>query len=197
MSALTHPIPVEWLEAYHDGELDAARRDRVAAHLPGCAECRRELEALQALSRALASDDLPQASLASPAVFWRGVQSRLPDRQAAGAPVSGRRVLLRWLPGFGLLLLNGLLQVAVVAVAILTLIPSRLWAIPGWTGWWLPLVSSSTLGWLAWLVPGNWSALVVIFWSLTLSGTLAVLYLAWLGFELRYGAPGRYVRAAV
>src|SRR5271169_3096655 len=133
MSALTHPIPVEWLEAYHDGELDAARRDQVTAHLPNCAECRRELESLKALSRALASDALPQASLASPAVFWSGVQSRLPERQTAAAPMSGRRVLLRWLPGFGLLLLNGLLQVAVVVAAVLMLIPARLWALPAWT----------------------------------------------------------------
>ena len=43
MSPFAHPIPAEWLTAYHDGELDARRRQQVEAHLPECPECRLEL----------------------------------------------------------------------------------------------------------------------------------------------------------
>ena len=41
------------LSAYHDGELDASERERVEAHLRGCAACARELEQLREASRLL------------------------------------------------------------------------------------------------------------------------------------------------
>ena len=41
------------LSAYHDSELDAAERERVEAHLRGCAACARELEQLREASRLL------------------------------------------------------------------------------------------------------------------------------------------------
>ena len=195
MTPLPHTIPAEWLTAYYDGELDAARRERVKAHLAGCAECRRQLEEWSALNEALAADKLPQERLTSPAAFWRGVQARLPEQrpaQPAPTPVSVSRVLLRWSPGIGLLLLNGALQVAAVAGVALMLVPARLWAGPAWAGWAYSLAADSSLGWLAWVVPSGWSWVGVSFLSLTISAGLAVVYLAWLGYEWRYGAARRY-----
>jgi anti-sigma factor RsiW len=40
-----------WLSAQVDGELDGIERDRVLNHLAGCAQCRREANALRALKR--------------------------------------------------------------------------------------------------------------------------------------------------
>ena len=63
MSSTGHPIPAERLSAYYDGELDAARREQVEAHLNGCAECRRALADLKSLSEALSADAVPELSL--------------------------------------------------------------------------------------------------------------------------------------
>lgn len=198
MSQLAHPIPAEWLTAYYDGELDAARRDQVEAHLPECAECRRELANLNALSQALAADTLPPEAGIGGADFWRGVQSQLPDRRSArpaGASVSARSVLLRWSPGIGLLLLNGVAQVAAVAGTAFVLLTSAQSSAPAWEAWIYRLAADSTLGWLAWLLPAGWSGLGLFLFWLMVSAALAVLYLAWLGYELRYGAAAWSGRA--
>jgi anti-sigma factor RsiW len=191
VNRLAHPIPAEWLTAYYDGELDAARRGQVQAHLPECAECRRELEDMNALGQALARDGLPQEAFTGPAAFWRGVQRQLPNRQPAQpalARVSTQRVLLRWSPGIGLLLLNGLVQVAAVAGTVLLLMTWQLSTPPAWAAWIYRLAASATLGWLAWLLPANWGGLGLFLFWVTVSGALALLYMAWLGYELRYGA---------
>jgi anti-sigma factor RsiW len=190
----THPIPSEWLTAYYDGELDKARQKQVEAHLAECPECRRELGEMRSLSQALGADELPQAELTGAATFWQGVQSQLPERRPAAAPAKPQRVLLRWSPGIGLLLINGLLQVAAAAGTVLLLVPARLWSLPDWAGFGYQIAADSSLGWLAWLVPGSFSWLGLVLWWLTLSAGLAVLYLAWLGYELRYGASARYGR---
>jgi len=190
----THPIPSEWLMAYYDGELDKARQKQVEAHLAECPECRRELGEMRSLSQVLGSDELPQAELTGAATFWQGVQSQLPERRPAAAPAERHRALLRWSPGIGLLLINGLLQVAAAAGTVLLLVPSRLWSLPDWAGFGYQIAADSSLGWLAWLVPGSFSWLGLVLWWLTLSAGLAVLYLAWLGYELRYGASARYGR---
>lgn len=49
------------LEAYHDGELDPARRAEVEAHLGACEACRTALAGLAGLSAALRSAPLPEA----------------------------------------------------------------------------------------------------------------------------------------
>ncbi len=197
MSPLTHPIPAKWLTAYYDGELDVARRDQVEAHLPECAECRRELEGLHALSQTLGSDALDQKDLTGSADFWRRVQSQLPDRRQpapAAARISASRLVLRWSPGIGLLVLNGAVQAgALISTALIVLAP-RLWTVPAWVQWGYQLAGNTALGWLAWLVPGNTSWLGLILLSLSLSAGLAVLYLAWLGYELRHGASALYGR---
>jgi len=67
----------EQLSAYLDGELDEARRGPVAAHLKGCAACRRELELVTALDLALGDLSAP----APPDLAGR-VLARLPRRRA-------------------------------------------------------------------------------------------------------------------
>lgn len=44
---------MDWLAAYHDGELHSTRLAQVEAHLLECSDCRTELEALKALSMML------------------------------------------------------------------------------------------------------------------------------------------------
>jgi anti-sigma factor RsiW len=46
------------LDPYLDGELDAAQRSSVEQHLESCADCRRRLDDLRALHKALQSPDL-------------------------------------------------------------------------------------------------------------------------------------------
>src|SRR5438045_2292137 len=61
------------LTSWLDGELDAQARDRVAAHLAGCAECQARLaglEAVVAAAKALA-DRRPDAEL------WPGIARRI------------------------------------------------------------------------------------------------------------------------
>ena len=55
MSEQAHPIPAGWLVMYHDGELDAARREQFEAHVATCDACQRELAALKSLSGMLAA----------------------------------------------------------------------------------------------------------------------------------------------
>ncbi len=195
MSPFAHAIPDEWLTAYHDGELDAARRRQVQAHLPGCAACRQALAELGALRLALAADELtPAAALAGAEEFWQRVQPQLAARPAARplpAPLSPRQVVLRWLPGIGLLLLNGVVQVLGLGLTLLLLGAGTLAQAPAWTAGLAQLAAgalgATTLGWLGWLVPADWGGwLLIVFWLL-LSIELAVLYLAWLGYELRHG----------
>jgi anti-sigma factor RsiW len=198
MNRLAHPIPGEWLTAYYDDELEPARRAQVVAHLPECADCRRELDELRALSLALAAGALPQAALTAPGAFWRGVQQQLPERQpapAVGAELNAGRVLLGWAPGIGLLLLNGLVQVAAAAGTLFLLTTGSLAATPTWAVWIERLAAGASLGWLAWLLPGGWGGVGLgLFW-LTVSGALALLYLAWLAYEWRYGTAARVARA--
>ena len=160
MSEGTHMIPDEWLMAYRDGELDDARRARVAAHLGECADCRQALAELGALSQAL----------------------------------------LRWSPGIGLLLLNGVVQVLALALTGLLLLPMALVQAVAWTPAWatglVQLAAGATLGWLAWLVPDGLSGWVLIGVWLIVSAELALLYVAWLGYELRHGPLTTFGRAA-
>jgi hypothetical protein len=52
------------------------------------------------------------------------------------------------------------------------------------------------LGWLAWVLPAAWSGVGMFALFVIVSAGLAVLYLAWLGYELRYGAPAVWRTAA-
>jgi hypothetical protein len=124
-------------------------------------------------------------------VFWRGVQAQLPARQPAPAartaPVSTRRVLLHWSPGIVLLLLNGAVQVAAAAGAAYLVLAAALQWTPAWATGLLQVATGFSLGWPTWLLPANWGGWELLGFWLFVSAELAVLYLAWLGYELRYG----------
>ena len=51
---------LEWLPAYHDGELGQDRRRLVEAHLEECESCRTELKALEPLSSHLKAERAPE-----------------------------------------------------------------------------------------------------------------------------------------
>lgn len=176
-----HTIPHEWLAAYHDGELDGARRAELEAHLPDCARCTQELAALRSLSGALAVDRLPDGALTSHAALWRKLEPQLPDRRTSMtlSPVG-------WLPGISLLLAGGVVQFVAVVVAVVALVDGRApWAADSLA--WLGSVAAGALfGWLAWLLPERWAGLGLAGGLVILTGWLAALYLAWLCYAWRY-----------
>ena len=180
MSEHSHPFS-GWLAAYYDGELADARRAELEAHLPTCASCRQELAALQSLSSLLAVDRLPDDVLTSQAarLALRMLESQLPDRASVTlSPV-------RWLPGIGLLLANGLVQFVGVASLVVMLIASQLPGAGRSVAWLDRVAAGRVIGWLTWLLPGQWSSLGLAMFFVVISAWLAVLYLAWLGYAWR------------
>jgi anti-sigma factor RsiW len=89
---------LDWLGAYHDGELTGSLLRRVEAHLQDCAACQTELAALQALSTHL--QIAPAAvTRARPDQFVAQVQLRLPTRRMTPAqPTQLERAAGIWLP---------------------------------------------------------------------------------------------------
>jgi hypothetical protein len=70
---------LDWLQAYHDGELQERKVRQVEEHLAYCESCRAELEALQAISSLL--QESPAASdLLRPDRFVAQVELQLPRR---------------------------------------------------------------------------------------------------------------------
>jgi Putative zinc-finger len=177
MSEHPHAIPNEWLALHYDGELDAKRRQQVEAHLPTCAACQRELAALKALSGALAVDRLADDALVSRSArfAWCELEPRLPERTVAASP------LLQWLPGIGLLMANVFVQLIAVA-GVVMLVAGQLSWIAQPVAWVDDALFDWLLGWLAWLVPAQWSGWGLSLFLVVLSAWLAVLYLAWLGY---------------
>jgi anti-sigma factor RsiW len=90
------------LPRYHDGELPEESARAVELHLATCAACRAELQALCALSAALAGAPEPD-STADAGAFWQALQPKL---GAQHAPPPWRT----WLPGLLLLGLQGILS---------------------------------------------------------------------------------------
>lgn len=70
---------LDWLQAYHDGELQGRQLQRVEAHLAHCESCRAELRTLQAFA-ALLQESPPAANLTRPDRFVAQVELRLPPR---------------------------------------------------------------------------------------------------------------------
>ncbi len=75
---------LEWLQAYHDGELQGCQLQRVEAHLAHCENCRTELKSLQAFS-ALLQANPPATNLTRPDRFVAQVGLRLPPRSTQTA----------------------------------------------------------------------------------------------------------------
>jgi hypothetical protein len=177
MSEHPHPIPNEWLTLYYDGELDLLRRDQVEGHLPVCLSCQQELAALKGLSSLLAVDRLGNDIFESRSVrsMWTELEPRLPER-AAAAPS-----LLRWLPGFGLLIANVVVQFITVVSVTVMLAGSQLGWIAQLVDWLDGALSDWLLGWTTWLLPVPSSGFGLSLFLILLSAWLAVLYVAWLG----------------
>ena len=79
-----NPHVIEWLAAYHDGELPAHRQHLVEKHLQDCPTCRAELEALEELSSFLKADFVPPHTPAER--FAAQVQLRLPHASLSRTP---------------------------------------------------------------------------------------------------------------
>ena len=176
MNEHPHAIPQEWLGLYYDGELDATRRAQVQAHLLTCADCRHELNALNALSNVLAGDRLADPALTGRPVqlAWSEFEQRLPERTATGTP------LLQWLPGIGLLMANIAVQFIAVLSVGLMFMAGRQGGLASAASWLDRVLSDWLLGWLTWLLPASWSGWGLSLFLVILSAWLAVLYLAWL-----------------
>lgn len=86
------------IELYFYGELDAASRASVEAHVRHCAECARRLDDLETIRRALASR--PRVD-APPAGDWSGFMSRLTFRLKAEATSASSTSASSWLPPSG------------------------------------------------------------------------------------------------
>lgn len=172
---------LEWIGAYHDGELRGERLRWVETHLRGCAACQAELEALQNLAMRLQANP-PMPARTPPEQFVAQVRLRLAPRSGL-APVGMGRQRLRqgaeqWLPVgvLGVLALWALGQ-AVLAVGGLALGagawpaagPVVLPSLPGLGA--LPLLAAlaSQAGW------GRWLALL----ALNIGLTAAAAVLAW------------------
>lgn len=92
---------IEWLAAYHDGELTPNRQRQVEEHLQDCPTCRAELDAIEGLSSLLKAEPVPQGL--PPQRFAAQVQLRLPRT----SPLHLRNAdqLPRWLLGAPLVLI--------------------------------------------------------------------------------------------
>jgi len=84
---------LEWLAAYHDGELTINRQRQVEQHLQDCQTCRAELDAIEGLSSLLKADPVPQQT--PPQRFAAQVQLRLP-RTSPPFPRQNADPLPRW-----------------------------------------------------------------------------------------------------
>lgn len=73
MSNTNHPVG-HVLQAYHDGELDAAGAAEVTAHCEQCTDCRNELADLERTAALLASAPAPEL----PRTVWHRVKPSRP-----------------------------------------------------------------------------------------------------------------------
>ena len=105
---------LEWLPAYHDGELSENRRRQVEANLESCPSCRAELQDLQGLSVLLKTDPAPAHT--PPERFGAQVQLLLPRRTAPRRKLTG---MPGWMLGAPLLLIVAwaFLQAALLVTA--------------------------------------------------------------------------------
>jgi anti-sigma factor RsiW len=109
---------LDWLPAYHDGELSASRQRQVEDHLAACPTCLAELESLDGLSTLLKADHMPD--LTSSERFSAQVQLRLP-RNLQPKAVKNGKALPRWVLGAPLALITvwAFLQAALWLTAFL------------------------------------------------------------------------------
>jgi hypothetical protein len=114
-----HRQIIDLLSAYHDGELPAAQRAQVEAHLRTCAACWEQLAQLQTLSALLGTYSVEVGATEE---FWKRLEPRLPVRKqtASPAPVRPRpqpRQPWLFLPPMGLLFSKAMVQ-AVMLISL-------------------------------------------------------------------------------
>ena len=183
----------EWIAAYHDGELKPDRRAWVEAHLAGCAECRREMVELSALSGLLGADPAPMP-LTAEEVFVGQVLGRLPRpvepfwRRAARTSLryTPLGLFAAWAFFQAVIAVTGALMLAMnlfppVEQALSALLPLREGGADGGVFSWL----GRAWGSLALPRPSGlvetvgWAGPLALF-DIALAGLFAVLFLAWL-----------------
>lgn len=163
---------LEWIAAYHDGELVSSRRRQVEVHLQDCADCRAELEALQGLSALLQEAPAPRQSLsdekfASQVRLRMGPQPEQPLWRrglSAGWWSIPAGVIGMWAFGQAALLVGGWL------LALLPILQPS-------------IRMNSLLQGAAWLPLGSGVLVIVLFYlllSLTLTTLTAILLAGWL-----------------
>ena len=115
MNRIDHPH--DELHQLLDERLDAEARARVEAHLVGCAQCRRELEALRWTKRS-ARDMVRADTTVPPEVAARVLAALDQEDRRASAPEPSMRARPRWrlVPALGI-------AIAAVALAIVFLRP--------------------------------------------------------------------------
>ena len=122
---MTHDQAQERLHDYVDGVLGVAEREALEAHLAGCAECRRELAALQELLVRAAGlpDEIPPARDLWPAIAAAIEDEAAARRERAAAPAGRPRGVLRRLFAPG----GDRLASALAAAAVLALVAVVVW----------------------------------------------------------------------
>ena len=166
-----NPHVIEWLAAYHDGELPSSRRQQVEEHLMDCSSCRLELEALEGLSSLLQADPLPAHT--PPERFAAQVQLRLPRASLSPAHQNAGQ-LPSWVLGIplGLIGIWAFLQAA-LWVTSATLTADQIFGSP-------------TALFNGWLTTGGLfetNASLFLF-NIVILVVLTVLWSAWMAFWL-------------
>jgi hypothetical protein len=115
---------IEWLGAYHDGELGASAARRIEAHLAECTACRAALDETRGLSDLLQAD-VPNAEFLSPDRFAANLALNLPRRaagpQAEPQPRSAGRIAW-WMIPVSLLALLLMIEVTLAIGSAVTVV---------------------------------------------------------------------------
>jgi anti-sigma factor RsiW len=177
---------MEWLNAYHDGELKGHRLHQVEEHLASCETCQMELDSLQGLSKLLKSDPLPELNER----FVSNVNLLLPHKQTAPR----KRSLLEagwWVVPVGLLAAWIFISTAVLVSNIVTVADS-IGALDDTTSAWIGnpqetvnvtatlgqfgLLQENSLQWAERSENYTRNILPPFFWH----ACIAIVYLAWM-----------------
>jgi anti-sigma factor RsiW len=134
---------LDWLAAYHDGELHSARSVQVEAHLLECPACRAELEALRSLSTALQKNPVMPART-PPERFV--AQVRLRARPSLPPPAQQWRSQADWLlVPLSVLGIGAFLQAVLIVSSLGLIVFSLFGGIPGTQPAWFPVVVAAQL----------------------------------------------------
>ena len=163
---------LEWLPAYHDGELSASRQRQVQDHLATCPTCLAELKDLESLSGLLKTNIAPE--LTSPERFAAQVQLRLPRRPLPSATTS-EKTIPRWVLGAPLALIAAW-AFLLAALWITSFLLGANWVLGPqnllFTGWFAPVDLIETAGGLLMMYFGL-MLVTTILWSIWVAFWLA------------------------